>query len=70
MKLWNNQVRRQKERLMRVTNESFSLATGYLTARLLLLVWSWGLVLKSYTLLCYEPEAMSESSLEAKTNTG
>lgn len=55
---------------MRVTNESFSLATGYLTARLLLLVWSWGLVLKSYTLLCYEPEAMSESSLEAKTNTG
>lgn len=29
-----------------------------------------GLVLKSYTLLCYEPEAMSESSLEAKTNTG
>lgn len=29
-----------------------------------------GASLKSYTLLCYEPEAMSESSLEAKTNTG
>lgn len=29
-----------------------------------------GASLKLYTLLCYEPEAMPESSLDAKTNNG
>lgn len=45
-KLWNNPVRRPTEDLAVCSKWVFSLATGYLTAGLLLFVWFWGVSVK------------------------
>lgn len=67
----NNQVRRPTKKLSCVVNELFPCYQLRHSWAAFVCLLCWGETsLKSHTLPCYEPEAMPESNLVAKTNTG